>query len=942
MPKPLTIDEILDAREDKLNKWKDHRNKLNAAFSSLSDTDKVTTTINVPSSATVFSVVCWNVVTYTAGKSDTSRYANRVINHVLDELSVDVCILLETSADSNVNMNAIETDTEGTGKKAKQNQLSDPDLDMDEEDGGGEENDSGDSDNMEVETTDDAGDSDESDEADDVQGSGGDPLRYIQIASDPTGKRWVPPDRIYIYSTKVAKLASLSVLSSRRADLIEKMARLTGTPPDQEEVKKMLKIAASNTVQKAGVAVIDTFLDAQYEARKEEADEINRENDEEYRRLLDGRKRATGVKKPVPVTVKNPTVALKEKRWLVRIGQKLQANPSLFQEVESLTVACQDFLSHYKRYPKWRKSHAVDPKTDQPSDAWKNVLYQAEMVLLLWYYELRAVDTNFNEVPLNWNQLSSISADDNWRLLLHLRRCPACNALLGKGTCDAIAISAAEVRSTMQIPSGTQLGLAGVTCKDLGPYSTSLSNLRQTVAAVVAKYFGAVHESYSVLVRPASEVTDASSQGTWLFQKQVNVMAGATKLLMRTPDVVTFAPPGSTAQPTRTPGTMLKFQAEKSGFYGRNPFCIPLRLWLPDTQAHVDVALATFHGPFGGNNVDDIKLRADAMREMLQAGVFNTNQSLQDTPNALVMGDFNLNYHPTYTGDKEALTIASALYKDFEKVGFEPMIRGVNSSLTSFKGNWTKSTTDTSSLTSSAYDNIFLKGIPPGTQYHVKGVPQDTPYHVQSGVIDVLAYIEDNLKKFPLEDDQKPDGYDGLADRNKAFYIYREFVSDHLPVICDLIVREREVPQDPKLQELLQTARQKSADKLFEQTRLPVASDAFQVDIYYEAVLDVSPAFGPDDYGPKFDLKGKVIKGQHVLVGTIAGQLNDHLMITCSPATGGTAWLAYKPKLPSGEPLRPRVLQAYLRLHPVGMRVELLLLNARIETKVVPGHGSST
>ena len=117
MPRPWTIPEIVKRREAYLQVFRNAREEqLKKVQGSLSDGQQQTVSVSLPPLPDVLSMVSWNVQTFEAGKSLSNPFVNAVINRVLEALSADICVLLETRGDSYINMNAIETGDKGSGK----------------------------------------------------------------------------------------------------------------------------------------------------------------------------------------------------------------------------------------------------------------------------------------------------------------------------------------------------------------------------------------------------------------------------------------------------------------------------------------------------------------------------------------------------------------------------------------------------------------------------------------------------------------------------------------------------------------------------------------------------------------------------------------------------------------------------------------------------------
>lgn len=146
---------------------------------------------------------------------------------------------------------------------------------------------------------------------------------------------------------------------------------------------------------------------------------------------------------------------------------------------------------------------------------------------------------------------------------------------------------------------------------------------------------------------------------------------------------------------------------------------------------------------------------------------------------AVLIGDLNLDYRPGgSTG-----SAPNQWYSSMQGRGFAVGIPGVRTSLKkilkgakarTFHEEWKND------YRSSAYDNVLMRG-----SWADRGV-------LQCAVVDVVAWIEANLQDFPLPTGcpaQDVRYFNGLSSRERAIFIYQMFVSDHLPVVIDILVK---------------------------------------------------------------------------------------------------------------------------------------------------------
>ena len=74
----------------------------------VSSSDDVMVTVNIPLDMHIFSILCWNVQVFDEGKAENNLLVNRIIRRVLNALSVDVCVMLETRENPSINLAAVE------------------------------------------------------------------------------------------------------------------------------------------------------------------------------------------------------------------------------------------------------------------------------------------------------------------------------------------------------------------------------------------------------------------------------------------------------------------------------------------------------------------------------------------------------------------------------------------------------------------------------------------------------------------------------------------------------------------------------------------------------------------------------------------------------------------------------------------------------------------
>ncbi|NVJ09705.1 hypothetical protein HUW63_31345 [Myxococcus sp. AM001] len=805
MAGPLTVAEVLEKRRQaQLELHQEALSVVERRSVALSDPEGHTTVINLPLPPAVFTVVSWNVQTFEAGRSLGNPFVNKVINKVLEAVSADVCILLESRSDSYINMNAIETGHVGTKgwKQAVDEEDLDDDGDVDEDDDDG------------VVPVD-----DEDDDAIDEDGGGaqfdlldgGEPLTYQQNVSEMTGKRWLPPKKLCIYEPAMVKLQR-DVRDLNRIESLEK----------KKKTKKLTKKESAALTRLTKKKAKNLKADSRYYAAAERA----------------------------------------------------RKNASL-----------KKFLGDYGYHPKLLKGLCVDLK-GAPTQAWMEQLRDDAVLPVRSYYKLIYVQDDWSEQELDWStDISTCPPQDNWRFVLRLKRC-ACGESLGSGSCGS--------------------------CEDFGAYTTPLQNLRQAVDALTF-YMCTCQESYSILLRQGTGTQGSSSMGVWMKDKLVSVKSAAARLVMHAPGEEDT----SHGMPVFKAGMLLGYQDNSIGFYGRCPYLLPVELWLPYRGTSHMMYLVAFHGPFGPSTLAGVELRAAAMRELMNAGT-GSSKKLEDEADVMVIGDFNLDWAPGVPKPSGQQKIANALYEDFSTRGFEPLIPdGIATSLASIHGasKWREKAPDTAAFTSSAYDNCFLKGSALKSSV------------ASAAVLDVISWIEANLSEFDLPDDDPQKGKLGtLSTKHQAFYIYRKYVSDHLPIVCDILV----APLSPHTRALQAQARALTNPNVDREGRArtlalrqSVTRPSVEAVFHFDEMIDFgATSEAVDQYLPSYEGETRVA----TCVGQVDRHQDGYFVLKCEPFQDQILWTSWRPET------RPLTLDRFLRFHPPGTRVQWKMLNPRPAT----------
>lgn len=384
-----------------------------------------------------------------------------------------------------------------------------------------------------------------------------------------------------------------------------------------------------------------------------------------------------------------------------------------------------------------------------------------------------------------------------------LQRCGTCRAHLGNGGCDACAWSAEEE-----------------------PYLTAI---RETIAEVAFTLAGVQLETYGVLVRPTAIGIDGGDgliyfddkfagvdvRGCLLASHGVaprpvaDVIKAAQKALNCTETGVVDIPTvsairsfqasanltvnGTLDDPTLTAlrvptkqKTPLGYQVSSSKFYGRSPFLIPLVVSI--NGAETRVPLVAFHAPYGKETEDALNARGDSVVAIHDANRGDLN-TVGTGPDSIIMGDLNLD--TSASGTTKDGRAARGAYGRLAGQGYTALTFGVKSSLIGLANNnwrkqkkktqydgaaWTGVTGPTTNFISSAYDNVLIRG--------ALG-----PHVVTGAIVDVIDFIRTNLGRLdPGPAIAEYSDFNTLQPEQQAFFIYHAFISDHLPVLLDVLV----------------------------------------------------------------------------------------------------------------------------------------------------------
>jgi len=263
---------------------------------------------------------------------------------------------------------------------------------------------------------------------------------------------------------------------------------------------------------------------------------------------------------------------------------------------------------------------------------------------------------------------------------------------------------------------------------------------------------------------------------------------------------------GSTLRSTDVSGSEIGYHDLNGDLNCRSPFTMPL--WLSLDGKHVQVPLAALHALWGGGVSKFVKARSVSVEKMLDLAIAYPGADLapmSSFADALLLGDFNLHYEPSKSN------VHGEAFRNLKAKGYRNTTLGTMTSLATLDGGLKKmeKSNDPSQLYSKSYDHFLLK----------TGSDLDT-HVVQAGVIDIidlakrliagdstLATAIDNdamIPRYTSKDTAKknPKTFDlpkcKDPDLARAFYMYRDYISDHVPILIDILVDT----QDPKQAEM--------------------------------------------------------------------------------------------------------------------------------------------
>jgi hypothetical protein len=740
-----TVDQIIKARPAEVS-----LNNLNA--------------INVESP--VFSLLCWNVQTYYPGKANV---VNHIISAVVDALQVDVCCLLETREFSNENMNKLEEASVFSGEMQ-------------------------------------------------------------QLSSDLTGNIHRPPVRLYLHGGGLNDFEYAHDLKKNNY-LVKKLSHGNDNNNNNNNINNDKDIDDDEEEGEEGFAtwqeMFDTALWAFYDVylvTYEEPAVINREAIDaktfaDAVVVLDAQGRVLHVaaRKWPRLLVTATKASLQEKKKSdarllaealakkgVKLGDILADGDYTFAIAKKPKRTCvaRNTLEDFNPKVHWNGdkydiAHISDVKlpaegnlvifencdgTDQrgPFEALENRSGAKEEWFTDYWRSLfddkGASEFNIYAVTGGGKKDTLDDADaifyhapgyrkaapPSSEYILQLKQCPVCRKLLG---------------DTYQTCNGC----------DAFRHGTKRENLRETLRDYAGAFaFGGL-ESYAVWFRAPG----ASQSGALISYdgKAVDVDRYAATLIASDENALPlgYAQPGG-------------------NFAGRCPFLIPVTI--AAKQGEHKIPIVAFHAPFGKDTVAGLGYRRDALVELFKGNIaWNGPKPIHEFDDAIVIGDFNLDSLLLKKDTKPAVIVAD-FFRQFEDKGFKPLIDQEPTSLKKFKLSKVN-VTETRDCLSSGYDNILVKGL--------------EGEKVSGSVVDVIEFIATRRKKMEgiieayfkeVPTSSKKAAWNALMSSPLAaddlvfgYFVYSQFVSDHLPVLLEIKVAARKLEKKEKKDEKVEQAR---------------------------------------------------------------------------------------------------------------------------------------
>jgi hypothetical protein len=655
-----------------------------------------------PPAKKTLSIVSWNVQTFFETKAQANPYVNVVINGVLEDLDADVCLLLETRENVSVNLSAIE------------HRLANPTSYKPDE------------------STEDEWDTKELEEeaAEALKQApvlSVQPLKYMAIGTELTGKRFKPPERIFLYDNDN---------KNKIWPKFHKAQSLTGNTYNQ---------LWKTTYSSSGV------LQAYY----------------------------------TPFSASSNSVI---NIW--NVG----ANATAESDVEFRLNRCTDCGDHLGKNAACDTCAGFNPFStalENLRNELDSVSYRAMGNVELETYGILVRPHNlfFNYGRLIQLKDKAASAD-HWGCQILRYAPPPPNAKLSLQERAQIFKRWARLPSKASDTDVAKALQAKLVNQGIDPDTTALAGKldalgvpRQTSQPMSEEL--SLEQRVGLLGLPSNatpqEVIGAVDKA--LQQQRSDPVAIAWD--------AQFTALGIPTEPAV--GDLLPYLDPSSTTFGRSPFVVPMVARLSGDTGETAFPVVGFHAPYGADNGPGLQVRVDALAQLLQADVGSKDRrAFRDHDPAIIIGDLNLDLAESTTNMFGKA--AHDAYQALASSGFDYLIPKVPSSLISvFNNNWKKQkksnkyegapflskTGDVTNFTSSAYDNILVRG----TALKKKVIT--------AAVVDVLGWIKDKLQKGLLDPTaaiQEWSDFTKLDDDQKAFFIYRVFVSDHLPVVLDLEV----------------------------------------------------------------------------------------------------------------------------------------------------------
>ncbi|MCY1057544.1 hypothetical protein [Nannocystis sp. SCPEA4] len=324
---------------------------------------------------------------------------------------------------------------------------------------------------------------------------------------------------------------------------------------------------------------------------------------------------------------------------------------------------------------------------------------------------------------------------------------------------------------------------------------------------------------------------------------------------------------GSSLCSTDVNGAELGYHELNGSFNCRSPFTMPL--WLSLDGNHVQVPLAALHAIWGGGTGPFVKARSVSVEKMLDLAISYPGADLaamDSFDNALLLGDFNLNYDPSKNNAH------GAAFRSLKTKGWRNTTLGTKTSLGTLDNGLKKmlKSSDPNQLYSMAYDHFLLK----------TGKDLDT-HVVQAGVIDIIdmakrmiaadpqlaADIDTDaaIPRYSKSNKSKPPTIYNLPgckdpDLARAFYFYRDYVSDHVPILIDILVDTQDPAQAELRDRMLQHGHQLAEryEKARTEPHLVPRYRGLWTNGRYE--FTGKPSFKVADGGRTVHVSGKIIR----------------------------------------------------------------------------------